>query len=71
MSDCRLKNLGEFNRHKNQGDTRVRWGRSVMTQESGDTKVIGVIGFSVKRVMQLRRHREERSDEHQRSHQSG
>ena len=54
MGNCRRENHRGFNDHEHQGDTIMGKRRSVMTQQDGNAKVIGMIGIRVKGAVQLR-----------------
>ena len=43
----------------------------MMAEQDGDAKMVGVIGVSMNRTMQIRRHREQRTAEHEQRQHTG
>lgn len=43
----------------------------MMTEQNGDAKMVGVIGVSMNRPMQIRRHGQQRTAEHQQRQHTG
>ena len=71
MGDCLREDLSRFNDREDQGNTRIGWRDSMMTEQDGHAKMVRLISVGVKRAMQIRRHREQRSAEHQQRQHTG